>query len=333
MKTQKIAPPSTLKAAGARSPAYPFISLPRALQRAEEFKKAEGFYPVPPESAYKAWGFGAKSSGARQTLAALKHFGLLVYVGLGDSRKVRLSDLAKRILLDPRPDSPDKPNLIREAALKPAIHAELYTMYPEGLPSDTTLQAYLVLQREFNESGAKDLISEFRETADFASLFVNEQKSTVVERDDLAEIETGDLVNVEIDGVLQFERPKRVREVREHGGQLWVLTDGSDAWARYEQVVLQAKGLAVAPPPPPPLPAPSPLEAHIPKADIQEINLDAGSEIGKDNGPEWREERLIDDSGEEIVLKYKGAPNTARYEFIREYLDFKLARMKASSPG
>jgi hypothetical protein len=44
---------------------------------------------------------------------------------------------------------------------------------------------------------------------------------------------------------------------------------------------------------------------------------------------EWREERLLDDDGEEIFIRYKGEPSKMRYEFIRDYLDFKIKRIKA----
>jgi hypothetical protein len=43
---------------------------------------------------------------------------------------------------------------------------------------------------------------------------------------------------------------------------------------------------------------------------------------------DWREERLLDETGEEIFIKYKGEPSKARYEFIRDYLDFKVKRLK-----
>jgi hypothetical protein len=42
----------------------------------------------------------------------------------------------------------------------------------------------------------------------------------------------------------------------------------------------------------------------------------------------WQEERLLDDDGKEILIRYRGGPSRARYEFIRDYLDFKLKRMK-----
>jgi hypothetical protein len=36
----------------------------------------------------------------------------------------------------------------------------------------------------------------------------------------------------------------------------------------------------------------------------------------------------LNDTGEEIFIRYKSDPSKARYEFIRDYLDFKLKRLK-----
>lgn len=43
---------------------------------------------------------------------------------------------------------------------------------------------------------------------------------------------------------------------------------------------------------------------------------------------DWREERLLDEKGDEGFVRYKGEPSKERYEFIRDYLDFKLKQMK-----
>jgi hypothetical protein len=53
-------------------------------------------------------------------------------------------------------------------------------------------------------------------------------------------------------------------------------------------------------------------------------NVDPSS---RDSG--WQQERLIDDGGEEILIRYKGEASINRYEFIRDYLDFKIKRLKA----
>ena len=46
--------------------------------------------------------------------------------------------------------------------------------------------------------------------------------------------------------------------------------------------------------------------------------------------PGWKEERLVDDKGEETFLSYKGEPSLERYEFIRDYLEFRIKRLKTS---
>lgn len=153
-----------------RSPAYPYVSLRKALSRAKALYKAEGKHPVPLSSAYKAWGIGAKSSGARQTLAALKQFGLVTYLGKAKERQVRVSDLAMKIILDRRPDSPGRDEMIRRAAMIPLIYTELWQKYGAELPSDATLETYLVLEREFNESAVLGLIADYKDTIELAKL-------------------------------------------------------------------------------------------------------------------------------------------------------------------
>jgi len=46
------------------------------------------------------------------------------------------------------------------------------------------------------------------------------------------------------------------------------------------------------------------------------------------SGDDWREERLLDEAGEAIFIRYKGDPSKERDEFIRDYLDFKIKRIK-----
>lgn len=59
---------------------------------------------------------------------------------------------------------------IKEAALMPAIHREIWEQYPGGLPSDPSIKHFLRNDREFTEAAATDLIQEFRKTISFAGL-------------------------------------------------------------------------------------------------------------------------------------------------------------------
>jgi len=86
-----------------RSPNFPFIPLKKAVDRAEALhanhkKEAARLVAIAP-----SWGYGVKSSGLLQTVAALKQYGLVEDLGSGEDRKVQVSDLARRIIVDQRP--------------------------------------------------------------------------------------------------------------------------------------------------------------------------------------------------------------------------------------
>lgn len=154
-----------------RSPSYPSFSIKKALEQAEALRAQEGEYEAPLPSAFKAWGYGMKSSGGRQCLATMKYYGLIDISGGGHERKVKVSDLARRILLDRREDQAEKKALIRQAALNPAAHKAIFKNYPNGLGSDGSIHHFLTFEEDFKEDAASDLIAEFKETADFAELY------------------------------------------------------------------------------------------------------------------------------------------------------------------
>src|SRR5262245_42753968 len=91
-----------------RSPNYPAIDLETALARARVLREKEGRNFTPVSAVFKHWGYSSRSSGGLTTLAALKRFGLLDEQGAADSRQVRLSQFAQKILLDDRPGSQER---------------------------------------------------------------------------------------------------------------------------------------------------------------------------------------------------------------------------------
>src|SRR5688572_2776252 len=102
-----------------RSPAYPGITIEAAIEKAMSLYKQEGKYPAPMPSAFKAWGYGEKSSGGRETRAALRYYGLIAIEGDGETGKVKLTEEALRVLLDAREDQTEKKAVIRRLALTP----------------------------------------------------------------------------------------------------------------------------------------------------------------------------------------------------------------------
>jgi len=164
------APETSRKKARVRSPESPFVPLAKAIERAKEFWVEEKRGAAPVKVAAEHWGYKPKSSGALQTIAALKHFGLMSDEGAGDARKVKLTDLARRIVLDEQPDSEERAKAIRQAALTPKLYGQIWKKWGAELPSNGTFRTHLVLDRSFNESSADDVIKCYKDTLAYAKL-------------------------------------------------------------------------------------------------------------------------------------------------------------------
>lgn len=148
-----------------RSPSYPGIPLADAIERAKVIYEHEKKNPAPVTVVMKHWGYNNPSSGrASVTFAALKKFGLITEEGSGSNRVARLTDRVVAIV-----HSPDASKTIREAALLPAIHRELWDEYKGTLPSDDSLK-WTLIQRGFTPTGAAEFIRQFRETIAYAQL-------------------------------------------------------------------------------------------------------------------------------------------------------------------
>ena len=161
-----------MSAAKVRSPSFPFISLPEALHRVRELYNAERRNLVHPDVAVACWGYSPRSSGGKQTIAALRAYGLLEDVR-GD---LRLTDRAQHILVR-EPGTAGRDDLLRQAALSPPVFARLWERYGADLPSDKSLRTYLVLELKFNENSVEDLLRSYRETLTFAELLVGAREA------------------------------------------------------------------------------------------------------------------------------------------------------------
>ena len=155
-----------------RSPSYPYLALPAALEKAAALWQAEGRHPVAVSLAMQHWGYKEESSTGYSCIAALKKFGLVDHEGMGEARQVRLSGLALSILLDKDPGSAERRDALRRAALGPRIHAELWERYGAELPSEQSLKRFLIVERAFNEAAVDELLDEYKQTMAFAGLGV-----------------------------------------------------------------------------------------------------------------------------------------------------------------
>lgn len=155
-----------MKSKRIRSPSFPFISLPEALHRARELYEAERRNPVHPDVAVAHWGYARSSSGGKQTIAALRAYGLLE-----DLRgELRLTDRAQHILVR-EPGSTERNDLLRAAALSPPLFSKLWHRYGAGTPS----RSWLVLELKVNEKSVEELLRSYRETLQYAKLLQDEE--------------------------------------------------------------------------------------------------------------------------------------------------------------
>jgi hypothetical protein len=151
-----------------RSPSFPFISLEKAVERAKAFEEKHKNQPARLPVVGMTWGYGPKSSGLLQTAAALKQFGLAEDASSGADRKLVLTDLARKILLDKRPGAREQG--LKEAAIKPRLIAEYVPIWLGKALSPEHCISELRLDRGFTEAAAEGFLKVFNETVSFANL-------------------------------------------------------------------------------------------------------------------------------------------------------------------
>ena len=161
---------TTHKPKRSRSPNYPGIDLGEAIEKARRLHTVEGKNAAPLTAVLAHWGYAPQSGGGLVAVAALKKFGLIEDKGSGPHRSIRLTPLALQIILDNRAESRERLEALREAALLPPIHCELWSEFNGTLPSDETLKYNLMVHKGFTELGAKEFVRQFRSTVAFAKL-------------------------------------------------------------------------------------------------------------------------------------------------------------------
>lgn len=161
--------PSSVKRT--RSPAYPAIALPQAMDLLGVIFRSFQSHPAPMEAVGEAVGMKAGGSSLNVRLAALKKYGLIEE--LGDTRSCgksyRISALGKDLAVLPQA-SAEHAEALRRAALMPVIYESLWTRFGPELPADSLIRSYLVRDRNFNAHQVDGAISDFRATIEYAGL-------------------------------------------------------------------------------------------------------------------------------------------------------------------
>ena len=144
-----------------RSPNYPGLSLPDAIEAAQKLWDQEKRTAVSNADAAAALGFQSLSGPARVKIGALRQYGLIEKAEKGH---IRLSDLAVRIL---HGSESDQPQARAEAAVKPPLFRGLGETHLDA--SEKALASHLITKKGFAENGARKAAKAFRGTLTLAS--------------------------------------------------------------------------------------------------------------------------------------------------------------------
>jgi hypothetical protein len=146
-----------------RSPNYPYVGLPTAIERVRKIYDEEHQNRMSRMVVAKHLGFGGLNGISVSVISALAKYGLLAVI----DDDLQVSDDALTILVDP-PDSEERAQAIRRAALKPELFTELNKYFGGTVPSDVNLLAYLQ-KHGFTSNAATLAAKSFRETMQLIS--------------------------------------------------------------------------------------------------------------------------------------------------------------------
>ena len=122
-----------------RSPRYPAIGLPEAIEGVRDIFAKEHLSKVAQDVIAKRLGSTSLNGRALSRISALRKYGLLS--GIGDELRVTLD--AVSILADPV-ESSDRQEAISRAAQQPTLFAKLFERFPGKAPSEEALRSYLM---------------------------------------------------------------------------------------------------------------------------------------------------------------------------------------------
>lgn len=244
------------------SPRFPFIALPKALQRAQELREAAGNGFTAVEQVREIWGYGPKSSGGDQTIAALGYYGLLEEGAANNGRRLKLTDLAVRYLREERDE--ERQRLAADMVAKPKAMQTLWGLWQREIPPSVSV-ARSVLKNDlhFSDSAANQVLEVYRSNLQYfpgsTSDKVPEQGKGVQElSDDKPQspqvFKVGDWVQWTSGGVDRFATPKKVSWINADDGFLRV--EGSMTGLPISEVshaaapAIKADAFVLQPPPP-----------------------------------------------------------------------------------
>lgn len=156
-----------------RSPNFPILSLPQAVDRIERIYRAEQTVPADQYTIAQHLGYSGLNGASLKMISALRKYGLLEDAG---QDALRVSPLAMAIM-HPASEA-EKRDALREAANGPALYRKLNEVFEGRRPSETNLRSWL-LRNGFSQSAVDNVIKAYSETMDLVGASEEGYRATV----------------------------------------------------------------------------------------------------------------------------------------------------------
>lgn len=153
-----------------RSPNFPYSSLRDAITLVEKLYKKDKQNYVPMPIALGHMGLSTTSSTSRRIISAMLEYGLLEDRGDGNSKQLIVSDLARNIILDERPNSTERLQNIRKSALSSKMMREAWEKWMGNIPAEDTVKFILISQFDFTDRAASKFSKVIKDNFEFANL-------------------------------------------------------------------------------------------------------------------------------------------------------------------
>ncbi|MCO5134550.1 MAG: hypothetical protein M9908_09490 [Phyllobacteriaceae bacterium] len=144
--------------AKARSPRYPAIGLPEAIDKARMVYEGDHLNSIPKSVVAEHMGYNTLNGKSLGVVSALLKYGLLA----GSSEAMHITDRALAILVNEK-GAKERVEAIQAAAFAPELFSEIRAEYPEGV-SDQALRSFLLSRKRFLQSAVDNAIRAYRET-------------------------------------------------------------------------------------------------------------------------------------------------------------------------
>lgn len=223
-----------------RSPNYPTMDLAAALAFARKAYNKDLRNRMSRQALAKHLGHDNLTGPALTKIAALRAYGLIE--GAGD--ELRITEEAVTAMMAPE-NSQERAGAMARLAFRPPLFQDIRKEF-EGKVSEENLR-YWLAKRAFTVDAATKAARAYLACVDLAGETGSAYTGAVPGVDDesdppAVEAEVGDLIQVEIGGVLQLDKPRRVRAIREHQGEKWIFIEGSETGVLMSQTTIEQKG-------------------------------------------------------------------------------------------